>query len=101
MGAASGRGHGARRKLSQAGRCPRQEICSPADQAHQVHQPRGNGSRPAGALAMITKFIEATNGPARTPGNWGKFLLARFDREWFVSSQVETHPVLGASLLRT
>ena len=33
---------------------------------------------------MNTHIIEVTNG-----FNWGKFLLSRFDDEWFVRSQVE------------
>lgn len=45
---------------------------------------------------MITKFIEATNGPL----NWGKFLVGRFEpEEWAQRSGVDlvdSRPLLGA-----
>jgi hypothetical protein len=41
---------------------------------------------------MITKILEATNGPA----NWGKFLIGRFDTEWAHTSVVSP----GEKLLR-
>lgn len=41
---------------------------------------------------MITKFIEATNGPL----NWGKFMVGRFDKEWSYKSVVDED---GPSLL--
>lgn len=49
---------------------------------------------------MITKFIEATNGPR----NWGKFMLARFSaEEWARRSQILPMPpaevIMGAPLL--
>lgn len=40
---------------------------------------------------MITKFIEATNGPQ----NWGKFMIQRFDEEWAKRSQIDGLPLLG------
>jgi hypothetical protein len=45
---------------------------------------------------MITKIIEATHGP---DGNWGKFMLMRFDSEWAYQSQLPTrnlHPIEAA-----
>lgn len=43
---------------------------------------------------MITKFIEATNGP----NNWGKFMLARFtDEEWERRSAVAPNQCLLAA----
>lgn len=43
---------------------------------------------------MLTKIIEATNGPK----NWGKFLIARPDTEWERTSAVDnsTVPLLRA-----
>jgi hypothetical protein len=39
---------------------------------------------------MITKIIEATNGP----NNWGKFLIGRMDAEWSRRSAVSGLPLL-------
>lgn len=41
---------------------------------------------------MITKFIEATNGPR----NWGKFMLASFSKEeWLAQSTIDKRPLLA------
>jgi hypothetical protein len=44
---------------------------------------------------MITKIVEATNGPR----NWGKFLIGRFDSEWArrcAVPDIEPVPLLAA-----